>query len=345
MKHQLPLIHVVTAQPVQGVPFPDENFDPAGLGDPQELRDRLDAQRVARTVLPFIDTRASHWRYYLFAAPPPSRGRPINISPRLLQVLEQTPQSRAGIGRRDYRRFEWDARRSKERFVERLERSFRTAYGSATTAFWRLDDTESEPADLPSIVLRKAARNYVLAEEYSTFFTPTQSPNRLRHLFRTRLVGLRRSLADHIVGSKYDLAIAARKAAAARELDESDRLLFFSWAVLQAYFGIADDGTVDDPEDEGSENDVEPNVDDKYFRALAQASLDLLDRLRTPGGVTQKQVNLIRIGLKTALTHKGQYRPPVMVWKLKNDGRRRRVFASLRLFAYTRLLRATAGDL
>jgi hypothetical protein len=83
--HRLPSIHTVYAPPFRGVPFPDEDFEPVGLGDPQEVRDRLAAQAVAREVLPFIDTRAVHWRYYLFAAPSVGPGRPIAARRKLLR--------------------------------------------------------------------------------------------------------------------------------------------------------------------------------------------------------------------------------------------------------------------
>lgn len=91
-------------------------------------------------------------------------------------------------------------------------------------------------------------------------------------------------------------------------------------------------------DEESSEGDSD---DGRYFRTLAEASIRLIDSLGSPGHLSHKQVNLLRTRLKTALRHSGPYQPPVLVWKLKNDGRRRRVFASLRLFAFTRLLRAT----
>lgn len=339
---RLPSILPVSAPPVLGVPFPEDEFEPIGLSDPQVLRDRLGIQPIARSVLPFIDTRAAHWRYYLFAALPPGKGRPIVVGQRLQKILEQT-QSRAGIGRRDYGRFISDGRRSERRFVARLERSFSIAYSSATAAFWRGDDSGGSVRP-PSPALCKSARNYVLVEDYQNFFSKEGAPDRLRHMFRARLVHLRRELAKHIIASRYDLATAALRAPGARNLDTSERLLFFSWAVLQAYFGIADDGRIDDADDDIDDEERQESDSDAYFRTLADASVQLIDNLGSPGDLSHKQVNLLRTRLKTALRHGGPYQPPVLVWKLKTDGRRRRVFASLRLFAFTRLLQATDPD-
>jgi hypothetical protein len=340
VRNRLPSIFPVSALPVLGVPFPDEDFEPLGLGDPQLLRDRLGVQPIARSVLPFIDTRAAHWHYYLFSAPPPGRGRPIAVARRLQKVLEQT-QSRAGIGRRDYGHFISDRRRSERRFVSRLERAFTTAYSSATAAFWGYDQSEGDTQP-PSAALCKSARRYVLVEDYRNFFVTQGAPDRLRHLFRARLVFLRRQLAEHIIASGYDLAIAALRAPKAKGLSASERLLFFSWAVLQAYFGIADDGQLDEPDDDVDDEDGrKADSGDDYFRTLADASIGLIDCLGNPGDLSNKQINLLRTRLKTALGHGGAYQPPVLVWRLTTDGRRRRVFASLRLFAFTRLLRAT----
>lgn len=220
--------------------------------------------------------------------------------------------------------------------MDRIAGSFAIGYGSAAEAFW-----SSNPA--PSTSLCAGARQYVLEEDYTGFFAPSDGPDRLRHGFRSRLIALRRNLADHIIRSDYDLETAASRAPASRKLDASERLLFFSWSLLQAFYGIADDGRVDDAvddDDEGEQTAAEAN--DDYFRTLASASVKLLDVLGTPGDLKPKQVDVVRTRLKTALRHKGAYQPPVLVWKLKSDGRRRRVFASLRLFAYARLLRATA---
>lgn len=341
MKTILPSIHTIKVPPVRGVPFPDENFEPVGVNDPQELRDRLGAQNVARSVLPFIDSREAHWRYYLFAVPTSGRGRPINVKRRLLSVLDQT-ESRAGIGRPEYRRFVSDNRRSANRFLERLYRGFANAYGSATTAFWGLRPTDGS-RESPSDALCDVSRQYILAGNYANFFAYNELPDRLRHMFRSRLIRLRPSIAKHIIRYEYALDKAAIGAASSRKLDDSDRLLFFSWALLQAYFGIADDGRLDNAKKEDDEEPSQLEAGDDYFRGLAKASLDLLEYLGAPGELNDKQVDLIRARLKTALRHKGPYQPPVIVWKLKNDGHRRRVFTSLRLFAYARLLRTTKG--
>ena len=116
-------------------------------------------------------------------------------------------------------------------------------------------------------------------------------------------------------------------------------MLLLAWSLFQTYYGVADDGTSPDeidPEDPAAVND-----EDEYYRTLAHASLDLLERIKHPGTLTTKQVMRIRTALQLALKQKGAYQPPVIVWALRNDGTRRRVFASLRLRAYARLLRST----
>jgi hypothetical protein len=84
--------------------------------------------------------------------------------------------------------------------------------------------------------------------------------------------------------------------------------------------------------------------DDRYYRTLAKASIDLLDRLGNPGSLSSKQVNTLRNRLRTAIHQKGAYQPPVLVPSLKTDGTRRRVFTSLRLYSYRRLLEATGAQ-
>jgi len=324
---------------IWGVPFPDEGFESFELDDPQELRDRLDVQAVAGSVLPFIDTRARHWRYYLFAAPPSGSGHPIEVRRRLLCVLDQTRDHRAGIGRTQLKGFEDDGRRSEKKFLDDLEGGFWTAYRSATEAFWGTDSESAFKA--PSRALCQAARAYVLGEQFESFFDQASAPDQLRHMFRARLIGLRKNLAEHIIYCKYDLTNAAMKAATAKGLSDSERMLFCSWALLRAYFSIADDGQVDDVNDD-DDDDVASDSNDEY-RKLANASIALLDRLGTPGKLTDKQIKVICERLNHAVKQKGNYVAPRDVWRLKYDGRRRRVFASLRLYAYRRLLLMTQG--
>jgi hypothetical protein len=163
-------------------------------------------------------------------------------------------------------------------------------------------------------------------------------------MFHSRLVNFRPGLAEYICGKRYNLERAAKGAAGASKLDGEDRLLFFAWAVLQAYYGVADDGTAPDAEDGDEGSDGEGvNDDDRYYRELARASVELMDRLGDGVGLNRKQVNIVRNRLWTAQRQKGEYQPPVLIWKLKNDGTRRRIFASLRLYAYRRQLSATGG--
>ena len=93
----IPDVRVLQSPQIVGIPFPPESFDSVGMTDPEELRNRLGAQSVARQILACVDTRATHWRYYLFAAPGFGRGRPMVVGRRLLSVLRRT-NSRGGIG-------------------------------------------------------------------------------------------------------------------------------------------------------------------------------------------------------------------------------------------------------
>jgi hypothetical protein len=220
--------------------------------------------------------------------------------------------------------------------LDRLARSFQTAYGTATKAFWGAE--AACPA--PSSALSSAARDYVLQGDYRGFFDGPDGPDKVRHLMRSRLVSLRRGMAEHLLRWGIQPHLAASKAASSKHLGREEKLLFCSWALLNAYFKIADDGLAGDSDDG---NDGEPVLDDNddYYRHLAESSIDLLDHLKTIGTLSPRQVAGIRARLKTAAASKGTYQPPMTVWRLKADGRRRRVFASLRLYAYARLLRAT----
>jgi hypothetical protein len=337
----IPEVRVLQGPSTSGLPFPPELNDSVGLTDPEELRYRLGAQAVAREILPCIDTRATHWRYYLLAAPAAGKGRPIVIGRRLLSVLKQTA-SRAGIGRRDLDRVLRDGRRSEARFVDLLERRYDSAYQSAASAFWGAGGelATGYPGD-PSPALVGAARDYVLAEDYRAFFESVERPDRLAHLFRSRLVRFRPGLSEYLIALRGDLVKAAAGAASSRKLDDDDRLLFLAWSLLQAYYGIADDGTALDAEDEAE--DPASSDGDAYYRALAKASLELLESVDLSKSLTNKQRVTIRERLHTAVTHKGEYEPPVRVWSLRTDGSKRRVFASLRLFAFARILRATGA--
>lgn len=334
-------IRVVEGLSRDGIPVPAEEFDPVRLTDPEEFRRLLGAQDLARRLLPCIDTRAAHWRYYLFGAPS-ERGRFLASGPRLLSVLRQT-ESRSGIGRRDFPNYRHDGRRSERRFVESLQWRFDNAYRSVIEVFWGTgDELPSAYPGPPSSALCAAAREYVMAEDYGDFFS--NQPSRLRYMFHARLVSFRPGLAEYISRKRHSLERAARGAAGSSALEAEDRLLFFAWAVLQAYYGVADDGSTPEAND-GDESSDDEGVqdDDRYYRALARASLDLMDKLDDRVGLNRKQANTVRHRLWTAHRQKGGYQPPVLIWKLKNDGTRRRIFASLRLYAYRRLLYSTGG--
>ena len=334
-------IRIVEGLSRDGIPIPAEDFDPVRLTDPEEFRRLLGVQDLARRLLPCIDTRAAHWRYYLFGAPS-EHGRFLAAGPRLISVLKQT-YSRAGIGRRDFQNFREDRRRSRRRFVQSLQSRYDNAYRTVTGVFWGTDD-QLPPLypGPPSTALAAAARAYVSAQDYVDFFF--NEPTRLRYMFHSRLVNFRPGLAAYIRQKGYDLERAAAGAVSSTKLDDDDRLLFFAWAVLQAYYGVADDGSAPEAEDEeeGTTSDGATG-DGQYYRTLARAAVALMDRLGHRVGLSPKQANTVRHRLWTAQRQKGEYQPPVLIWKLKNDGTRRRIFASVRLYAYRRLLHATGG--
>ena len=184
----------------------------------------------------------------------------------------------------------------------------------------------------------KGGPTKILNEEYQDFFDESYRPNQVRNLFGKRLRSFRPGLASLLISKKYNLVQSATAAASSKNIDDDDRLLFLTWALLQSYYGIADDGSAEEPEDE-----IEPEEagDGDYYRDLAKVSINLLDLMKKPGNLTKKQVGTIHQRLRNAQKHPGNYEPPIKVWSLRNDGRRRRVFASLRLFTYQRLLRAT----
>jgi len=162
-------------------------------------------------------------------------------------------------------------------------------------------------------------------------------------MFHSRLVNFRPGLAAYIRQKGYDLERAAAGAASSTKLDDDDCLLFFAWAVLQAYYGIADDGSAPEADDEEETSVTDAATGRQYYRTLARAAVQLMDGLGDRVGLNRKQANTIRHRLWTAQRQKGEYQPPVLIWKSKNDGTRRRIFASVRLYAYVRLLRATGG--
>lgn len=340
-KTVLPDIRLLEGPILSGVPFPCEDYDAVGLTDPEEMRKRLGAEAVAREILPCVDSRTTHWRYYLFVAPAIVRGRTLALGRRLLSILNQTKAF--GIGRRDFVEYEGDGRRSVTRLVEKLEKRYKDAYGSATQAFWGL---RSDPAvinpDAPSQALCVAARAYVQRADFSDFFDQVGNPNKVRHLFRTRLVAFRPNLASFLELKRYNLSKAASTAATSSKLDKDDRLLFYTWAVLQAYYGIVDDGLPEDLEDEVEKADTQENSE--YYRGLSIAALKLGDSIDLRQALTAKQLVTIVSRLQSAIRYRGGYIPPVRVWSFRNDGTKRRVFASLRLNAFARLLRKTEPD-
>lgn len=112
-------VRIVAGLSPDGIPFPAEEFDPVRLTDPEEFRELLGAQELARRVLPCAATTARYWRYYLFGAPS-ERGRLLAAGRRLLHILEQTEQPEqpgktkpgGGIGRIIFGKFREDGRRS-----------------------------------------------------------------------------------------------------------------------------------------------------------------------------------------------------------------------------------------
>lgn len=338
MINKLPDIRILRGPSTDGVPYPPDADDETLLTNPDDLRQMLGAQEIAKRILPCIDTRTSYWRYFLFAVP----GRQMKIETRLYSVLRQTAKqnSIAGIGRREYRRIIEDGRRSSDIFIKSLKNRYQNSYGTAASAFWG-SNTENSPhyPGAPSVALCAKARDYIKAGKFVEFFNGGN--HGLRRLFNVRLKKFRPGLAGLIIKNKFDLLEVAKVASRSRKIDDEDRILIFTWSLLQAYYGIADNGLDEDVEDYDEQDTEDKDDSDDYYRKLAKASLDFLENGGFSDKLNSKQINSIRSRLKYSVKNKGDYQAPVRVWKHRGDGTRRRIFASLRLYAFTRLLEAT----
>ena len=336
MINKLPNIQVLRGPDAEGVPYPTDAYDEVCLNNPDELRRILGAQEVAGKILPCVDTRTSHWRYFLFATP----GLKKTIGRRLFSVLKQTSKQRtlAGIGRLEYISFKSDGRKSKKRFINTLNTRYQSLYGTAAGVFWK-PTIEKSPhyTGPPSSALCTKACDYIKAEIFEDFFR--KGNQGLRHLFNGRLQKFRPGLSDLIIKKKYDLLEVAKVASKSRKLNDDDRILIFTWALLQAYYGIADIRLTDDNEDDDEKDTVEES--DTYYRDLASASLGFIKCGGFKDKLNSKQINTINRRLQVAVKNKGHYQAPVLVSQHRSDGTRRRIFASLRLHAFTRLLKST----
>jgi len=255
---------------------------------------------------------------------------------RLIKILKQTKnETIAGVGRRANG---WKKASPKPRIVKRINDNYQRTYGTAAKEFWYGGPNTS-------IKLRKAARRYVLQGEYSDFFANNTS-SQLSRMFHARLQSLSPNLAKHILkhtrpdGDLYDgLALATSKAPNSKSLNENDRLLFFCWALFQAFYGLIDNKPY--AEDESTdEEEPEPISDDDTLRKLAEAALTFLEKLKSPR-LKRAQIQTIKRQIKSSLAMKGTYQAPNLVTRHKSDGTRRRIMASMRLFAFARLLQDT----
>lgn len=352
-----PEIHLLGEPRTEGLPLSAERFEPVGLSDPQAMLDLLDAQSWARRILPCVSSTSRHWRYFLFAVPREGRGRPIAVARRLVSVLESNTargspggelQERSGICRREWLGLTRDGRRKLGPLFAKCEERFSAYYGSAAKAFWEGVDEEGSSHGAASEALRARARAYILGGDYSEFFQHSGRSDGLRSVFHARLRSFRPGLADLLEARDYDVRRAARSAAYWKGLEEEDRLLFLAWSLLQAYFGIIDDGL--EPEDSGASagedsdgaGDGSDGEDDGYLRDMARAALALLRVVKKPGDLNQKQLATVSHQLSDRLKANSDYRPPELVHPTKADGRRRRIFPGLRLWAYAYLLETTS---
>lgn len=326
----------VVGAPLSGVPLPDDLGEEPGLHNPAALREALGAQTVARRLLPCIDTRAGYWRYYLLFCPGP--GRRPKLSNHLFEVLEQTADTagRRGIGRRI-----WSGHRT-ARMARILQDAYWRAYGTVTNVFWRIETTENDPGE-PSERLRLAAREYVKQQDYVDFFDDDSPSGHLRLMFNARLRAFRPSLAHWLESHGFKSEDAATEAARSRVLHEEDKRLFLAWSLLRAYYGLPEDSDEDLEEEENHAGTAELGADltDDDLRPVASAAVELLERV-PDSGLSENQLRTLKRQLNAAIRHAGPYQPPVRVAPTDHYGRKRRIFASLRLRTFASLLRSTA---
>ena len=336
----IPIIHILGEPNTRGLPLSVEGWEPVGLSNPQEMLERLGAEAIARRVLACVSSQSRHWRYFLFMAPAEGKGRPIVVPRRLLSVLDQTPAQLSGICRDDWRRLQGDGRRKRGPLFKIIEERFNTYYRTPAEAFWNgVDDEDGRRIGPASNALRKRARDYVLQEDYHDFFERSSASDGLRSMFHARLRSFWPNGAKLLAARQYDIGKAARGAAYWPGLTADDRRLFLTWALIQAYYGLHDDGL--EPENNNGEEQDFEDGEDAYLEGMAKAALSLLQVVKPPGKLNGKQLATIRQHLKGSLKANGQYLAPVLVYPTKADGRRRRIFPGLRLWAYSNLLNAT----
>lgn len=342
----LPLIELVGNVPRDGLPIPDDAAFADDLANPATVREALGSQRVASKILPCIDSRARYWRYYLFAAP--GHGRKPDLGRLLFEVLRQTPnESRRGVGRLIYRSANEKWSKSLGR---NLEEAYLTAYRTATNAFWNAYQVASPGFK----VLHERAVKFRRSEQYDNFF-PHVSPGvnaaidrQLRKSFHKRLIAFRPSLGQALVNYRFDLDELAAHAPHEPQLLREDKHLILTYTVLKALYRIEEPavpldkhkntGDISD-EDLEFDEDMPENTD---LRPLALSALQLLKNKLGDGLSKPLRMSILR-HLDSALRQPGEYQPPFPVTPLDSSGRRRRVFAGLRLRPYRFLLKMTAN--
>lgn len=290
----------------KGLPYPDEVFNPDDLNDPKALRDLLGAEAIAKKMLPFVDTRARYWRYYLLLAP----GRKINIEKRLQKILKKTSK---GIGSR--------------KKVKKLETILNKDYRTAASNFWTTNGDGT--------LLRKA--RLFRSRGLLDFFFHKKNDD-LQKRFHKALKDQSPELSKFLLHKKNhgdDILFNAVINSPSLGIKSIDvKKLMFSWALLQSLYEIIDFNDDDDDENK---------VDDKnyYLSNLAKTCLEYIKK-STPvtGELSDKQITYIRNLLEHAISQQ-DYSPPIKISSKKSDGTKRRVFSSFRLRIYTRLLMDT----
>lgn len=320
------------------MPISQEVIKPDGFREPAVLRGKLGAQRLASELIGCVDSRTVYWRYYLFAKQP--GGRPISLCKHLFKVLDDTknqingPGRKPGVGRLAFDRTSETARASKN-FLGQLERRYHEYYGPATERFW------SPERHVPDR-LREAARRFVREANYTDFFKSVDDAKdrSLAKMFRAHARTFCPSLADLLEESGFDVGAAVISCShdAKHRFSDDLRRLILCWTVLRAYYGVSDE--TDDIADDGDQA-VETWGSRDETKEIAEATLRLFRRVGQ-SGLSPSEQTAIESDLKRALKRPGPYAPPWSLSPRDEQGRRRRIFAGLRIASFNRILERTS---
>lgn len=340
-----PAITIVAGCPC--IPLPrqssDSGTDPL---DPLSLKMVIASDRATEQ-LPLIDSRTRYWRYYLLLGPSPSQAY-RTLARKLLAIVCHNAQAGAratkGVGSRLFNRLADRRRQPFDSELRRLARNFRVQYGPAAARFWQRAKERSGQAGYR--VLFDASRRLRNATRFEGFFDtrmPSLSDGHARNAFHRILRTQSETAAD-----LYGLMIRAPTSSLGSALagtrkstltTDDGRRLVLAWALLVSLFDLKAPPapglhSASDNDEEEEEDDDASGID----ASLARAALILLR-----AGVASSDLGLratIEAMLRDSL-ESPVYRSPIHVSSRGDDGRRRRLFADLRLSSFRRLLLAT----